>query len=218
MNIDSKKDINCWIHRISHLANVSYPLLGRGYLSIGWSNVSDEAFLRRVSAHDRGYFQERIDDNYEKGRPGNINRHCLWDFISEMGKGDLVVVPFPVKIRLRTESGTFSVYKITADDSMLISSINLAAGLSDWDGRMILLDGQKKLIFEGETDVIDLGFARKVEPIEVEIPRYGGYADERLTKNMRWPRATLKISSSKDSIDRAVYSFRQRRNILSSER
>lgn len=32
---------NYWIHRISHIAEISYPLLDVGYLSYGWSDFEE---------------------------------------------------------------------------------------------------------------------------------------------------------------------------------
>jgi len=37
-----------WLHRISHHAEVSHPLLERGYLSIGWSDFSKPDFVEKA--------------------------------------------------------------------------------------------------------------------------------------------------------------------------
>jgi hypothetical protein len=41
-----------WLHRIAYLQGVSYPLLEKGYLSIGFSDFSDEDFIEKVSEQD----------------------------------------------------------------------------------------------------------------------------------------------------------------------
>ena len=41
--------MNIWLHRISHHAEFSYPLLQQGYLSIGYSDFADKEFPKRHS-------------------------------------------------------------------------------------------------------------------------------------------------------------------------
>lgn len=170
--------------------------------------MSDNEFLKRVSANDRPYFDKKVAEIYGRVGYGYKNRHSLRRFIADMGEGDLVVIPFPTKIKGIHKRETFSVYRIKETSAMLISSINLANDLNDWDGTKVFMDGQRKLVVDGKT--IDLGFVRKVEPVEVEIPRY--YADIHLTRNMGWRGTNLDNSDSKDSIDLAIKSFRQKGN------
>ena len=40
---------NYWIHRISHIAHISYPLIHEGYLSYGWSDFAEDGFMSKLS-------------------------------------------------------------------------------------------------------------------------------------------------------------------------
>ena len=39
---------NYWLHRISHEREVSYDLLEKGYLTIGWSNFIGTDILKAI--------------------------------------------------------------------------------------------------------------------------------------------------------------------------
>jgi predicted Mrr-cat superfamily restriction endonuclease len=92
-----------WLHRISHHAEFSYPLLEQGYLSIGFSDFADPEFLEKTFRKDWASFEEWFADEWGQNPPG---RYSLWRFIAEMRKGDRVAVPSP---------STFSVYEILED-------------------------------------------------------------------------------------------------------
>lgn len=40
--------MNYWLHRISHKAELSYPLLNKGFLTIGFSDFTDNEFIDKV--------------------------------------------------------------------------------------------------------------------------------------------------------------------------
>lgn len=165
--------MNYWLHRISYLENVSYPLLDKGYLSIGFSDFTDDKFLKKVSGQDWDYFEEQFDSIWED-RPRR--RYSLWRFIAEMKKNDIVIVP--------NWWQSFSVYKIEETCAILPSSIQIEDNFKDWNDVKILQNKSKQLILEGENEYLDIGFLRKVKPIAKEIPRYE-YADAALTARMK---------------------------------
>ncbi|MEO0075759.1 MAG: hypothetical protein ABIK31_06600, partial [candidate division WOR-3 bacterium] len=96
--------MNIWLHRISHHAEIAYPLLDNGYLSIGFSDFSESDFIKDVCS-DKGWqlFENYFDDVWDS-RPRT--RTNLWRFVVDMKKGDLVIVP---------SWGTFSVYELTEE-------------------------------------------------------------------------------------------------------
>jgi Holliday junction resolvase-like predicted endonuclease len=74
-----------WLHRISWLDHVSYPLLEAGYLSIGWSDFSDKEFLEKSSEVNGKYFDKKFNEKYgylprnrQKNKPINL-KSILFD-------------------------------------------------------------------------------------------------------------------------------------------
>jgi hypothetical protein len=194
--------MNYWLHRIAHLENVSYPLLEKGYLSIGFSEFSNQKFLEKVSNEDWDYFEEQFNTAWED-RSRRI-RHSLWRFIAGMKKNDLVLVPHPWQ--------TFSVYKITEAHALIPASIQPEADWEDWNEVKILKNREKRLILEGEEDSLDIGFLRKVKPVEESIPRYE-YADAALTARMKIRQTNADISDLRESVDAALESFKQQKPV-----
>jgi predicted Mrr-cat superfamily restriction endonuclease len=189
-----------WLHRISHHAEVSYPLLEKGYLSICWSDFSTPEFIEKSCSENGGsYFDETFQNKW-----GNLprSRYFLWRFLAEMEKGDWVVVP---------GSGTFSVFEIEDDKALAIPEIFQLTEIKDCSGNLIKLDENGYLHNvekEGEEGIVDLGFFRKVKPIATEISRYE-YADAALTARMKALQTTLKIGDLQDSVDKALTAFRK---------
>ena len=74
-----------WLHRITGGENAieyAHPLLfTHNYLSIGWSDFSDEAFLENIQEHGVEGLDEEMQ-NRDYGLPKN--RWNLWRFIKEM--------------------------------------------------------------------------------------------------------------------------------------
>jgi len=190
-----------WLHRISWLSNISYPLLKKGFLSIGWSDFSSEEFLTKSSEVDSEYFDKVFLDEY-----GCLpkNRYYLWYFLAEMDEGDIVIVP--------SKWGTFSVYEIEEACAFLPSSLVLDDEFFDWNGVKIKFDESKNLILEGEKDYLDIGFLRKVKKIQEEIPR-SEYANAALTRRMKFQGTTANISDIKDDIYFAIDSYKKNKPI-----
>jgi len=191
-----------WLHRISYFANVSYPLLDKGYLSIGFSDFTDETFIKEVSESNWDYFEKAFKETW-----GNCpaTRYNLWRFIAEMCKNDIVLIPNPWK--------TFSIYEIEEQKVILPSSLPIDNSWFDWNKIKITRDKDGHLILDGEKDgFIDLGFFRKVKLIEREIPRYE-YADEALYASMKNRKTNVNITKLKESIEDAIKSFQKKEPI-----
>jgi predicted Mrr-cat superfamily restriction endonuclease len=186
--------MNIWLHRISHHAEVAYPLLDNGFLSIGYSDFSEPDFIKD-SCGENGWqsFEKYFDDNWWE-RPKKT-RYNLWRFVAEMSEGDLIVVP---------SWGTFSVYELAEDMAKPISEIELSE-MNDWHGNKI----EKKedgLLYRTTGELIDLGFVRKVKLIKKDIPRYE-YADSALTSRMKIRSTNADITDLKVSIEKALEGF-----------
>lgn len=187
--------MNYWLHRISYLANVSHPLLEKGYLTIGFSDFCEEEFLDKVSKQDWVYLDSQF--TYIWGRLPRI-RHSLWRFIAQMDKGDWVVVP---------SWGTFSVYEIEGKFALLASDTSLEIPEVDWGGRKIIRDSSNNMLkIEGEKDFLDLGFMRKVKLVAKDIPRCE-FADSALTSRMKIRSTNININDLEPSIKKALEAF-----------
>ena len=75
--------MNYWLHRISHHAEVSYPLLDKNILTIGFSDFANQGFINTILNDDS---REKRWSTLEKGfdetwgcRPRT--RYNLWRFI-----------------------------------------------------------------------------------------------------------------------------------------
>lgn len=194
---------NYWLHRISHHAEVSYPLLEKNYLSIGFSDFAYEGFVENVlnggdTQEERWkMFDEIVEDIWgEKKR----TRHNLWRYIEGFKKGDLIIVP---------GSGVFSIYEIVAERPKRIGEVNLTE-LRTWnDNVLIFKDG---LLYSTDEKLIDLGFVWEVKPIHKNISRYD-YADSLLTSRMKIRSTNANIYDLSSSIEKAVYAFNKNKPI-----
>ena len=97
-----------WLHRISHEAKHSGPLLERGKLTIGFSALSTQDFL------DKANTAQSVDglEGDVKKAYGQLlrSRHSLWRFLRGMQVDDLVIVP---------QQGQYSVYVIRGEPKLL---------------------------------------------------------------------------------------------------
>ena len=92
---------NYWLHRISHWASASYPLLEKEYLTIGFSDVLnyEPDFASKVQNGNINF-----DEFYAKVyRPNERSRWFLLHFLKDFKKGDIVIVP---------SWGTFAAFEI----------------------------------------------------------------------------------------------------------
>jgi predicted Mrr-cat superfamily restriction endonuclease len=191
-----------WLHRISWCAELSRPLLEKGYLSIGFSEFAaisiDEVRGRRGQAYLDKEFKEKWG-----GTPRS--RFSLLMFLRDMKEGDRVLVPAP---------GSFSLYELTehpplsvADAGLQVPEITASGGQ-----RFVHRDGLfRRADSNGspaaESGGIDLGFLRRVKCVSAEpIPR--GCCDSRLASRMKIRVTTADISDLSRSVDEAVARFR----------
>lgn len=189
-----------WLHRISHHAEVSHPLLDKGYLSIGWSDFSQKEFVEKVRAGNEAYFESAFDEEWGK-RPRS--RWSLWKYIADMKAGDLVIVPGWTD---------FSIYRLVGDRPLI--STELPDDLTDWNGTPIWKNA-KGYLCRGATEKveeIDLGFFWKVEPVHVGISR-DKYADQPLTARMKIRSTTGCINDLQISIQNAMTRFSEHKPI-----
>lgn len=186
-----------WLHRITGGDNAiefAHPLLfSHNYLSIGWSDFSDEAFLENIREHGIDGLDEEMQ-NRDYGLPKN--RWNLWRFIIEMKKGDIVVVP---------TWGEFSLFELV-DDIVFTNESMDGCIYQDWnDNKATLHDGY---YYNCENEIIDLGFYRKVKPLLINIPR-DGYADQELFSRMKIRQTNADISDLAESIEYARKAFEE---------
>jgi predicted Mrr-cat superfamily restriction endonuclease len=187
--------MNIWLHRISHHAEIAYPLLDNGLLSIGYSDFSKIDFIKD-SCGKNGWesFENYFNDEWGS-RPKA--RYNLWRFVAEMGAGDLIVVP---------SWGTFGVFQLIEDSAKPVSEIELSE-IKDWHGNKV----NKKedgLLYRTTGELIDLGFVRKVKLIKKDIPRYE-YADAALTSRMKIRSTNADITDLKLNIEKALEGFKK---------
>lgn len=192
--------MNYWLHRISHHAELAYPLLEKGFISIGYSDFSEPQFIEKCSGNWDEF--ENYFDKTWGNRPRT--RYNLWRFISEMEKGDYILVP---------GSGVFSIYEIIDDE--IITSVELdVKNLKDWWDNSIVKDDNNYLyrIKPDNENHIDLGFFRRVKPIATNISRYD-YADNALTARMKIQNTNACISDLEQSIKTAIIAYNNKKPI-----
>lgn len=187
-----------WLHRISHHENISYPLIEKGFLTIGWAYFSNKEFIEKITISDGGRknFEEEL---LVWGSPRN--RLNLWRFVVEMKKGDWVIVP-GYKV--------FSIYEIIDEGASLISEID-TTNLRDWNGNKVSL-GANNILYDGNNNEVDLGFVRQVKPIELNISRYE-YADNNLTTRLKYRQTNANITDLSKSINLALEGFKHNKPI-----
>ena len=185
--------MNYWLHRISHCADASWPLLDRGILTIGFSALGYAEFLEKAMAPGGS-----IDDLNEDVRAayGSLrrNRHNLWRFLNGMSIRDLVLVPGP---------GEFSVYEIKGGPHC-IADLQLA----DEDAKT--LRGHQITVENGDLmangERIDLGFYWRVSEVAKGVSRRK-YADSALTARMKIRQTNADISTLRGNLDAALRAF-----------
>lgn len=191
-----------WLHRITGGDNAiefAHPLLfTHNYLSIGWSDFSEDSFVLRLQNHG----VEGLDEAMQEAGWGlPRNRWNLWRFIKEMRKGDVVLVP---------SWGEFSLFEL-ADDTVYTNESMDGSIYKDWNGEMAKLH-EDGYYYNVNDKVIDLGFYRKVKPILTNIPR-DGYADQELYSRMKIRQTNADISDLVDSIEYARKAFEENKPI-----
>ena len=210
--MENKPDRHYWLHRITGGANalpVALRLLPKNeeeaqrnrrdfYISIGWSDFSTDDFVQNAKDNGLKVIEDRIN---KEGWPLSRNRYCLLRFIKEMKKGDYVIVP---------SSGNFSVYEI-ADDNVL-SNQSFDIIYKDFGEAAPIYNG--KYLFSKQGKNIDLGFYKRVVPIEINIPR-AKYADPKLVRRMKIRQTNTQLDKSEfeEIINTAIQAYREKKPI-----
>lgn len=183
---------NYWLHRCKcgdHAWPFTHELLTKhNIISIGWSDLSDQNFHRRL-IKDRESF-EKVFEEIGWGRPRNRNN--LWRFLKEMKQGDIVVVPL--------DGGEFSIYQIT--DNVVFNNETFDQNLwVNWNGKQAVLN--ENGYPEYEHVEIDMGFYRKVTPIRLNISR-NEYATQKLYSRMKIMTTNANISDLAEDVGLAI--------------
>ena len=189
-----------WLHRISHEAEISWPLLEKGILTIGFSDLSDSDFLSKAKAAQQvEALDSAVKDAYGRLLP---SRHSLWRFLKEMQIGDQVLVPGP---------RTFSVYVIKGKPKLIADiDSNLVASLRTLNNAKVRIEGGRLVTDNG---IIDLGFYREVEVYRIgdkEAKNVGrsGYAEDLLTRRMKIRNTNANISDLKRNLEEALEAYK----------
>ena len=191
---------NYWLHRISHEAQLSYPLLKENWLSIGFSDFAFPDFLKQKDNLGRNEWDDYFEKQF-KELWGCLprSRYSLWYFLTDMKPGDYVLVP---------GNGVFSVFKIEGEPKLLVS-VGLG-GTKTTSGCNVSIKrdayGEEKVFSGKNPELIDLGFVRCVKPIAQDISR-AKFAKAQLTSRMKIRKATANISTLKDSVQESINSF-----------
>lgn len=182
--------MNYWLHRISHHAELSYSLLEKGYLSIGFSDFSNEEFLNQTLKGNKSFFDQQFQDYW-----GILprTRQNLWRFLS-FQKNDLVLIP---------EKGAFTICEIIDDRALLIKELD-ATDLKTWDGKPVFSNG--RLLYNSHGTIFDLGFLRKIKILYRSILR-DKYAGAELTARMKIRQTNALLNDLRTQVDRAVQFF-----------
>ncbi len=187
--------MNYWLHRISHHAEVSYPLLKEGYLSTGWAYIPNpKDFIK-----DKNLFENEFK-NYKPR-----SRFSLKRFVYGMNKGDYIVVP---------TSGKFSVYEIINEFVLAPDDLNVD-NLKDWNNNKIILGNDKRLYKNDDSqksNAIDLGFFRKVKPVAIGISR-NKFADQKLVSRLKIRDTNALMNDLGKNIEEAITNFNNNKPI-----
>ena len=192
--------MNYWLHRITGGDNaipLSEELFKKGFISIGWSDFSDEDGLKIIKS-GWGPFESL----FSKWPSMPKNRYNLWRFVNEMKPGDIVIVPF---------SYSFAVCEIADDVVLTNQSINREL-LVDWNGNKVTLK-EDGYLYNSENAFVDLGFYRRVNlVIKERIPR-SEYADQALFSRLKIRQTNANINEIEASIKESIQRFQNKKPI-----
>lgn len=188
--------MNYWIHRISHIAELSYPLLEKGYLTIGFSDFTQTEIIECVSKNNWGEFNDYFQEYW-----GTVprTRHNLWNFL-KMSKGDTVIVP---------SWGTYFVCEIEDEKAQKINN-TYSENLFSWGDKKVNANGV--LLTKEDGNIYDLGFARKIKIIHREISR-DKFADSKLTSRMKIRQTNALINDLEESVIKSIENFKANKPI-----
>lgn len=188
--------MSIWLHRISHEWEISYPLLEKGFLSIGWSVFSDREFMSGVTEKGYEYLYQCFKEEFGYVSP---NRFSLYRFIVEMKAGDRVVVP---------TGNEFGIYEVLGE-AVPVSEIDFPDDLKTYDNRSVTI---KDGLLNTDDRTFDIGFIIPVKTIEQNIPK-NQYAGNMLSNYMQAQQTNLNISHLSESVNKAIEYFRLKKPV-----
>ena len=174
-----------WLHRVSHEWRISYALLKKGYLTIGWSKFMQEGLLEAVQKGGIRAFEAFMTSHEETNR----SRWNLWYF-SQFCVGDTVVVPLYDKEFLIGE---------VVEPPMPITELNGFSFKDELNEMAIVNKDGVSLAESGQC--FDLGFVVKIKPL-TRLPR--SFADANLIARMKIRQTNADITDLKSSIEAAL--------------
>lgn len=191
---EEKREKHYWLHRITGGDNgwmLSYPLLNEhSILSTGWSDFSKDSFVCGVNEHGMAYLEETMMREWKIDYKPR-NRWCLYYFIHEMRKGDIVIVP--------QWGGVFSICEIEDDEVLTNESLSevyyAPLGISKHEDGYLYKDDERKCV--------DLGFYRKVKVLHSQISR-SDYAEQDLISRMKIMQTNAEIGDIANAIDTTI--------------
>jgi hypothetical protein len=192
-----------WLHRISHEMEVSYPLLEKGFVTIGFSAIlNDKTFAvdmmnKELTQKDRW---GKFEDAYKTTWGGELrrSRFNLWRFITQFKAGDYILIP---------SWGVFSIFKIVGEAEP-ISNLSIGIFKDKNKKEITLKDG----LLQQDNQEIDLGFFVKVEAVAIDIPRED-YAKSGLTSRMKMRQTNADISDLIHDIEDVINAFKNNKPI-----
>ena len=167
-----------WLQRISHEREISYVLLDKGYLSIGWSGLAQSGIEQTKNITD---FETTLQKHgYERSR----NRWSLWNFF-QFRPNDCVVIPLL--------QGKFSIAKVKGSPIPITQLASCSGIQRDKDNMLCRVDGK----------TADIGFVLPIELIKQNLSRYE-YADNKLTSRMKIRQTNADISDLAERIQNVL--------------
>lgn len=202
--MDNTQKRNYWLHRISHCMPVSYELLLKGYLTIGFRDfLKNESFLAHMTSDETNKWKIFEKENIELwGEKKYRTRYNLWRFLCCFDIDDYIIVPL---------WNTFSVYRVVEKPISIGDAVSKIldsekGSFCDWDNNPVRVvgDGNRYISYTSEMDeTIDLGFAIRVEPVEEGIER-AKYAQNSLCSRLKIYQTNADISDLWVEIEDAI--------------
>lgn len=180
----TKMSQNYWLHRISYLWEITYPLFDKGYLSHGWSYLMNTDILDQIRSGGKTAFNQFMNERNETSR----SRWNLWNF-SQFEVGDKIVVPFDRE---------FAVCEVTrrATPVTILQGEQL---LSRRGESLVITD--KGIFGALDSQPYDVGFVVGIREL-IRLPR--DYADAALIARMKIRQANADINDLSDSVEAAM--------------
>lgn len=181
-----------WLHRISHEGEVSYDLLKKGYLTVGWSRFLNQPdkLIETIKDKDNDLeFRKYTEDRGIK----TTSRWSLWNF-GKMKVGDTVLVPM--------YGGKFGVYRIL-EEMQPISNMKIDKFKASNKEEFEIKDSY--LVNNTINEPVDLGFIIKVESIlKYEDPKPRNFAESKLISRMRNRQTNSDITDLANEVESAI--------------